>query len=104
VSAWSRAKDQLNEVMLQAARKEAKERGENPSEVTIEPWRIRRTAATRMAKVGTAPHVVEAALNQISGVKAGRCRNLQSRAVPRRKSALLWTGLAREIECIVSGK
>jgi len=27
--------------------------------------------ATRMAKIGTAPHVVEAALNHISGVKAG---------------------------------
>jgi hypothetical protein len=48
VSGWSRAKDQLDELMLEAARQEAKERGENPK-VKIEPWRIhdlRRTAAS----------------------------------------------------------
>ena len=39
----------------------------------IPPWRLhdlRRCAATGMAEIGIAPHVVEAALNHISGAKA----------------------------------
>lgn len=40
----------------------------------IESWTLhdlRRTAATRMAELGVAPHVVEAVLNHVSGHKAG---------------------------------
>src|SRR5262245_1244355 len=40
----------------------------------IPPWQfrdLRRTAATGMADIGIAPHIVEAALNHISGSKAG---------------------------------
>jgi integrase len=40
----------------------------------IPPWRLhdlRRTAATGLAELGVAPHVIEAALNHISGAKAG---------------------------------
>jgi integrase len=32
---------------------------------------LRRTAATGMAKLGIAPHIVEAVLNHVSGAKAG---------------------------------
>jgi integrase len=42
--------------------------------VGIAPWTIhdiRRTVATGMAELGTLPHVVEAALNHVSGAKAG---------------------------------
>ena len=37
-------------------------------------WRLhdlRRTAATRMAELGTLPHVIEAILNHVSGHRAG---------------------------------
>ncbi len=40
----------------------------------IAPWRLhdlRRTAATGMAEIGVAPHVVEAVLNHVSGHRAG---------------------------------
>jgi integrase len=40
----------------------------------VAPWRIhdlRRTAATGMANLGVAPHIVEAVLNHVSGHKAG---------------------------------
>ena len=40
----------------------------------VGPWRLhdlRRTAATRMADLGTFPHVIEAALNHRSGAKRG---------------------------------
>jgi integrase len=40
----------------------------------IESWRLhdlRRTAATRLADLGTLPHVIEAVLNHMSGHKAG---------------------------------
>jgi integrase len=32
---------------------------------------LRRTAATRMAELGTLPHVIEAVLNHVSGHRAG---------------------------------
>jgi integrase len=40
----------------------------------IAPWRLhdlRRTCATQMAEIGVLPHVIEAALNHVSGHKAG---------------------------------
>jgi integrase len=106
VSGWSRAKDQLDELMLEAARQEAKERGENPNEVKIGPWRIhdlRRTAATRMAKIGTPPHVIEAVLNHVSGVKAGVAGIYNQEQYPAEKRVAL-ESLAREIDRIVTGK
>jgi integrase len=42
--------------------------------VGIAPWRIhdlRRTAATGMSELGVLPHIVEQALNHVSGAKAG---------------------------------
>ena len=56
VSGWSKIKRRLDAAMK------------------IPPWRLhdlRRTAATGMAEIGIAPHIVEAALNHISGAKAG---------------------------------
>jgi hypothetical protein len=40
----------------------------------VKPWRfhdLRRSVATGMADIGIAPHIIEAALNHISGHKAG---------------------------------
>jgi integrase len=42
--------------------------------LAIAPWRLhdlRRSAATGMAELGVAPHVIEAVLNHVSGHKAG---------------------------------
>jgi len=74
VSGFSRAKTRLDETMLRIARKEAEERGDDPDEVTIEPWVLhdfRRTAASGMAALGIQPHVVEAVLNHKSGTIKG---------------------------------
>jgi integrase len=100
VSGWSRAKHQLDELMIEAARREAKVCGE----VKIEAWRIhdlRRTAATRMAKIGTPPHVVEAVLNHVSGVKAGVAGIYNQEQYPAEKRIAL-QGLAGEIESILT--
>jgi integrase len=68
-------------------------------------WRIhdlRRTAATGMAELGIAPHIVEAALNHISGAKAGVAGTYNRAAyLPERKAALeRW---AAHIAGLVSG-
>jgi integrase len=68
VSGWSRAKDRLDQAMLKIARKE---RGKD---VAIEPWRfhdLRRSFVTGLIELGVQPHVVELAVNHISGTRAG---------------------------------
>ncbi|PVE23642.1 site-specific integrase [Microvirga sp. KLBC 81] len=60
-SGWSSAKAALEKRLKEAA-------------TPIAEWRLhdlRRTAATRMADMGTLPHVIEAILNHASGHKAG---------------------------------
>lgn len=64
VSGFSKTKQRLDKLMVNAAKKDG---------VEIPPWRLhdlRRTAATTMANIGVAPHVIEAVLNHISGTKA----------------------------------
>ncbi|CAN7296460.1 tyrosine-type recombinase/integrase [Neorhizobium sp. LjRoot104] len=70
VSGFSKAKTLLDAAMLEIARKEAIERGDDPKAVTIEPWTfhdLRRTAASGMARLSVPVHVVEAVLNHRSG-------------------------------------
>ncbi|WP_045836431.1 site-specific integrase [Hyphomicrobium sp. 99] len=70
ISGFSRAKRQLDKLMFEIARSEAADR----SEVKIEGWTyhdLRRTAASGMAKLRVAPHVIEAVLNHASGVISG---------------------------------
>jgi integrase len=57
VSGWSKIKDRLDEAM-----------GNPPRWILHD---LRRTAATGMAELGIAPHIVEAVLNHVSGAKAG---------------------------------
>ena len=60
-SGWSKAKTALDQRIAEIG-------------FAMPPWRLhdlRRTAATRMADIGTHPHVVEAILNHISGHKGG---------------------------------
>jgi integrase len=80
----------------------SKERLDKASGVT--GWRLhdlRRTAATRMADLGVAPHVVEAILNHISGHKAG-VAGIYNKAMylPEKRAALdLW---ADHVQLIVA--
>ena len=58
----------------------------------VSPWRLhdlRRTAATGMAELGVAPHIVELCLNHVSGARAG-VAGTYNRAVqmPERRAAL----------------
>lgn len=72
VSGHSKAKVALDEAIAALRREDDPEL--TPEEATLPPWRIhdlRRTAATGMARLGFAPHVVEAVLNHRSGVRGG---------------------------------
>jgi integrase len=72
----------------------------------VAPWRIhdlRRTAATRMADIGIQPHIIEAALNHISGHKSGVAgvynRSVYSAAT--RAALDMW---AAHVEALIAGK
>jgi integrase len=74
--------------------------------MSIPPWRLhdlRRTAATGMAGIGVAPHIVEACLNHVSGAKAGVAGTYNRAAYEPEKRAALerW---ADHITGIVSGR
>ena len=90
VSSWSKLKSRVDKAM-----------GND-----VPPWRLhdlRRTAATGMAEIGVAPHIVEAALNHVSGAKAGVAGTYNRAAyAPEKKAALeRW---AAHVERLVSGK
>ena len=62
ISGFSKTKARLDAAMATMAN------------AAIAPWvlhDLRRTAATGMAEIGVAPHIVEACLNHVSGAKAG---------------------------------
>ena len=88
VSGWSRVKGRLDEAMKAPL------------------WRLhdlRRTAATGMAGLGVAPHIVEAALNHVSGVRAG-VAGVYNRALytaEKKAAAERW---ASHVEGLVAGR
>jgi integrase len=72
----------------------------------IPHWRLhdlRRTAATGMAEIGVAPHIVEATLNHISGAKAGVAGtyNRATYAVEKRVALEQW---AAHVDAVVNGR
>ena len=72
----------------------------------IPSWRLhdlRRTCATGMAEIGIAPHIVEAALNHISGAKAGVAGTYNRAAYAAEKKAALerW---AAHVAGLVAGR
>jgi integrase len=107
VSGFSRAKEQFDGAILDALRAEAAGRGENPEGVqALAHWTLhdlRRTAASGMAGLGIAPHVVEAVLNHKSGNIKGVAAvyNRYNYADEKRAALDAW---ARKLEEIVSGK
>jgi integrase len=105
VSGWSRAKQQLDAIMLDIAHNEAEARGEDPTTIKIAPWIIhdlRRTASTRMQRLAP-PHVVEAVLNHISGFRAGVAGIYNQEEYFDEKRAAL-DELARRLDAVVTGR
>ncbi len=82
-SGWSRAKEALDARVAAVNGK------------ALVPWRLhdlRRTAATRMADLGTQPHVIEAVLNHLSGFRGGLggVYNRSPYAAEKRAALELW--------------
>jgi integrase len=74
VSGFSKAKERLDKHMVQLLRAESEEAGKDPAKAEIEGWilhDLRRTAATGMARLNIAPHVVDRILNHVSGTIRG---------------------------------
>lgn len=74
VSGHSKAKKRLDAKMLELAQEEAREKGFDPEDVEMTPWRVhdlRRTFATAMQQLGVRFEVTEAVLNHVSGAKGG---------------------------------
>jgi integrase len=70
VSGFSKAKERLDKHMVQLLRVEFEEGGKDPTQAEIEDWilhDLRRIAATGMARLNIAPHVVDRILNHVSG-------------------------------------
>lgn len=98
ISGFSRAKRRLDRLMLEIARDEVRD----PSKVKIEGWTyhdLRRTAASGMARLKVAPHVIEAVLNHASGVISGVAAtyNVYQYADEKREALERW---AKHIEQI----
>jgi integrase len=88
VSGWSKLKKRIDHRM------------------DVAPWRLhdlRRTAATGMAELGIAPHIVEAVLNHVSGTRAGVARTYNRAAYASEKKAALerW---ATHVEGLIKGR
>ena len=107
VSGFSHAKNSIDEEILAEIQRDATARGNDPNEATPPArWTfhdLRRTAASGMAGIGIAPHVVEAALNHKSGTIKGVAAvyNRYSYAAEKRQALDAWT---RRLSAIVSGK
>jgi integrase len=70
VSGFSKAKERLDRHMMERLRAETEEAGKDPAKAEIDGWilhDLRRTAATGMAWLNIAPHVVDRILNHVSG-------------------------------------
>jgi integrase len=106
VSGFSRAKEAFDKAMLGALRKVAKGRGDDPAKVEA-PGRwvmhdLRRSAASGMAGLGIAPHVVEAVLNHKSGSIKGVAAvyNRYNYGAEKRAALEAW---GRYLDALVTG-
>jgi integrase len=103
VSGFSKAKRRLDEYMMQLLGAGIEETGNDPQGAEIEGWilhDLRRTAATRMAGLNIAPHVVDRILNHVSGTIRGVATVYNRHAyLEERKAALEAWG--RHVESLV---
>ncbi|MCK9549764.1 site-specific integrase [Aquamicrobium sp.] len=96
VSGFSKAKKKLDELMLKKLRDRAEQRGEDPEEIMLAPWRLhdlRRTGATNLQALGVPVEVTEAILNHISGTTSGIAGvyNLYKYEDEKRRALLTWS-------------
>jgi integrase len=101
VSGFSRAKEQIDAAMAKILKAEAGDDFKEPARWTFHD--LRRTAASGMAGLGIAPHVVEAALNHKSGTIKGVAAVYNRYSYAEEKKAAL-DAWARRLDTIVSGK
>ena len=96
VSGWSRAKAQIDKAILDMSLEEVGA----PAHWTFHD--LRRTAASGMAGIGIAPHVVEAVLNHRSGTIKGVAAvyNRYTYATEKRAALDAW---ARRLDAVVTG-
>jgi integrase len=94
---WSNCKERVNERIIKARK------GDNAKPMAH--WTLhdlRRTAATRMAELGVAPHVIEAILNHVSGHKAG-VAGVYNRSTYEREKRIALTLWADHVRAVVEG-
>jgi integrase len=92
-SSWGRGKRELGERLATAGTK-------------LDHWTqhdLRRSVATGMAEIGVAPHIVEAALNHVSGHKAG-VAGIYNRATYEKKKRTALALWADHVMAAVEGR
>lgn len=98
ISGFSKAKKALDKEIAVIAKEEAMKRGDDPERLPAwEPWTfhdLRRTAASGMARLGVAVHVLEAVLNHTSGTIKGVAAvyNRYDYAEEKRDALTRWAG------------
>jgi integrase len=100
VRGFSATKRRLDEIITKARREADQEAKPLPA------WRLhdlRRTAATNMAEMNFAPHIVERVLNHISGTQSGLVGVYQRHEYRSERKAALTVWGAR-VEAIVTGR
>ena len=103
VSGFSKAKGKLDTKIMAARLQTIKDSGADPA--TVQPigeWRfhdLRRTAASGMAGLGIAPHVIDRALNHISGTIRGVAAvyNRHDYFEERRKALEAWSNFVTSL-------
>ena len=106
VSGFSRSRETIDRFILDALRREAAARGDDPEAVVAPgPWTLhdlRRTVATNLQKLGVRLEVTEAVLNHVSGSRAGIVGVYQRHEYAEEKRAAL-DAWARRLDAIVTG-
>lgn len=103
VSGFSRAKSRLDAAMLAEQKRQAVQRGHDPSEIeALPPWSfhdLRRTFTSGLAALGVPLPVAEAAINHRSGVLSGVVRTYQryNYAAERRDAFERWAAHVQSV-------
>ncbi|MEJ5087148.1 tyrosine-type recombinase/integrase [Brucella pseudogrignonensis] len=102
VSGFSKAKAKIDAKMLEIAREQAVERGDDPEAISLADWRLhdlRRTGASGMAALRQPVQVVEAVLNHKSGSIKGVAAvyNRHDYADEKRQALNAWANKVSDI-------
>jgi integrase len=106
VGDFSGYKTQLDAKMLALARSEAEQRGDDPADVSLPPFRlhdIRRTCASLLPEVGASVESIERLLNHSDGQSVGGMKAVYIRNTYRRAKRRALTELANVIDQIAAG-